>query len=537
MKRRDVFKFSSQELPAEAPKQPLLLLIVERPWVPLVIVAPGLALWFLAPMNHTTWFSLVFDAFGVFLGATYMFRLGPQSRREIPVHGPDFRRSSPYSTVLLGKKFGTEDIALIFAFAMIVYVSYFGHLGWPMATNWTSLVMCGVYAAVFDKDWTLRTHRLEMASLLLMISLTIAPPYMFSGRTNQIIFSPIFFVLCTMVSVGIGLMILAQRQKLLLEYERNNLETQMIESRISKEIARELHDSVAHEVAGITVLAQAARMLQQSGTSSPESLGQALESIESSSKRALDSIRKTVQSFNEGRATEFSPTPTAFHDVVKLIREFESAHSLQAAVDKAPGAERDFLLAPQDSTTKQSPRVIVEISPTAEKLTNSDSCEPLPGFVLPDSTCTTLYRIAAEALTNIHKHAPGSYVYICLRVSDKPTNVATRTKPTLDDGPLRHPYLLLNCERFLEDNRKLANSVPYPRVELFIFNSRSDREGREKHFIGRGTGMGHKNIVMRAKALNGAAYVGSYGMTPNAPKPNDSQQPGWLVFCSLPMTK
>lgn len=531
MKSKDPYTFSSQELPNIGPKQPLMLMIVERPWVPLVIVAPGLAQWFIAPTNHSTWFSLLVDAFGVFLGATYMFRLGPQSRRVAPERSPDFRHRS--SSMLLGKRLGIEDLAMLLAFTAIAYVSYFGQLGWPMATNWTALVMCGVFAAVFDKDWSLRTHRQEMLALVYMIALAVIPPYMFTNRTDQLLFSPIYYVICTMISVGIGLMILTQRQQLLLEYERNYLETAMAESRISKEIARELHDSVAHEVAGITVLAQAARMLQQSGTSSPESLEQALESIETSSKRALDSIRKTVQSFNEGRATEFAPTPTAYGNVIDLIREFESAHTLQATAETGGLFSAGLTPARGD----QSRHVVVDISTETENLANADSCEPVPGFPLADSVCTTLYRITAEALTNIHKHAPGAYVYICLRVSRGAPDSKLGAVASASDQPLKHPYYHINCDRFLEEHPKLSQAVGYPRIELFIYNSSSDREHRERHFIGRGSGMGHKNIVMRAKALNGAAFVGSYKAKLTTPNLNNHNQKGWLVFCTLPMEK
>lgn len=81
------------------------------------------------------------------------------------------------------------------------------------------------------------------------------------------------------------------------------------ESRLRErtELARELHDSVAHHVAAIAVQAQGARAL---ATRRPEVSAEALAAIEESASRALEEMRRVVGALRDDAAAERLPLGT-----------------------------------------------------------------------------------------------------------------------------------------------------------------------------------------------------------------------------------
>ncbi|MGY5130773.1 sensor histidine kinase [Streptomyces nigrescens] len=135
------------------------------------------------------------------------------------------------------------------------------------------------------------------------------------------------------------------------------------------EVARDLHDFVAHEVTGIVLEAQAAQLDEDSGPGEHRAL---LHRIEQAGLRALDSMDRTVATLREadGRTWE-EPPPTRLHglaDLPELIGRF--------AAMTAAGV-----------TLSLEDEVAGTLSREAED---------------------TAYRVVLEALTNVRRHAPGA---------------------------------------------------------------------------------------------------------------------------------
>jgi signal transduction histidine kinase len=124
------------------------------------------------------------------------------------------------------------------------------------------------------------------------------------------------------------------------------------------ELARELHDTVAHHVSAIAIQAQAGRALAETR---PASSVEALTVIESEATRALAEMRAMVRVLRNQQPADYSPQP------------------------RVPDLER---LA---GTTPAGPRVEVALS------------GDLAG--LPAEVDGAAFRIAREAVTNALQHA------------------------------------------------------------------------------------------------------------------------------------
>jgi signal transduction histidine kinase len=154
------------------------------------------------------------------------------------------------------------------------------------------------------------------------------------------------------LSVGIWWRYLDRRRLRLLEAVRRDERLQL---------ARELHDVVAHHVTGIVVQAQAARFV---GEDDPAELLPALARIESAATSALASMRR----------------------VVELLRAPDDVSAAAGAPESL-----DDLVARFGAN-----------GPAIELHTSVDFPDP----TWPPELSTTVYRIVQEALTNIARHAP-----------------------------------------------------------------------------------------------------------------------------------
>ncbi|HEX7164571.1 MAG TPA: histidine kinase [Trebonia sp.] len=153
------------------------------------------------------------------------------------------------------------------------------------------------------------------------------------------------------------------------------------------ELARELHDVVAHHVAGIVVQAQAARI---AAAKRPETLDATLAGIESAGNDALAAMRRVVSLLREdGDAAGRSPGPEQLTDLVGRFARHGPTVRLSL-----PGGD-------------------------------------LPAW--PPEVAATVHRIVQEALTNVILHAPDAAT-VSVSVGDGPSGLAVEV---VDDAPYR----------------------------------------------------------------------------------------------------
>jgi signal transduction histidine kinase len=140
---------------------------------------------------------------------------------------------------------------------------------------------------------------------------------------------------------------------------RETLEAIRREERL--ELARELHDDVAHHVTGIVVQAQAVRF---AGEQDPELLISALGSIESAGVNTLTAVRQ----------------------LVGLLRDLDDTRGVSPAPEPINQLVERF--------TRHGPPVDLRIP------------ADLTASGWPPPVASTVYRIVQEALTNVARHAP-----------------------------------------------------------------------------------------------------------------------------------
>ena len=150
------------------------------------------------------------------------------------------------------------------------------------------------------------------------------------------------------------------------------------------ELARELHDVVAHHVTGIVVAAQAAAVVART---SPDDVDRALAAIENAGTDALTAMRRMVGVLR-GQDTEGARTPGAeLAEVRTLVHRFDPEARL-VRLTGDPGLEH---------------------------------------AVLPPGVAATGYRVVQEALTNVRRHAPhASAVEVDIRIREEALLVSVR---------------------------------------------------------------------------------------------------------------
>jgi signal transduction histidine kinase len=133
---------------------------------------------------------------------------------------------------------------------------------------------------------------------------------------------------------------------------------EQVRLREREQLARELHDTVAHHVSAIAIQAQAGRTV---AASRPDAALDALEAIDEAASRTLDELRALVGALRDGEEPELAPQ-RGVADIERLAR------------------------APVDG-----PRVDVQLTG------DLDGLRPLLG--------AAIYRIAQESITNAIKHS------------------------------------------------------------------------------------------------------------------------------------
>jgi signal transduction histidine kinase len=232
------------------------------------------------------------------------------------------------------------------------------------------------------------------------------------------------------------------------------------------EIARDLHDFVAHDISGIVIQAQATRFVADQDHDL-DRLVAALERIEVAGLRALASMDRTVHMLHESDAAD-PRTP---------IREGSAAVPGNApAHAPLPGLTDLSELAEQFSAAGTA-TVRLDLAP--------DLAASVPGDL-----SATAYRIVAEALTNVRRHAPAA------------TTVTTTIRPS--DGSA------LEVTVINDGTSPVRASVP-----------RADRHG----------GFGLAGLTERVRALGGTLTAG-----PHSSQRGGGALDGWRVTALLPLT-
>ncbi|MEH0845713.1 sensor histidine kinase [Micromonospora sp. CPCC 205711] len=158
------------------------------------------------------------------------------------------------------------------------------------------------------------------------------------------------------------------------------------------ELARELHDVVAHHITGIVIQAQAAQLV---AGRDPQRVAASLAGIEAAGADALTSMRR----------------------VVGLLRDTDDA------VSSSAGPERlDALVA---RFQRQGPPVRLDA----------------PGHTAawPPEVTSTVYRIVREALTNVARHAPQAR-HVTITVTEQAREITVEVADDAPPSPVRAPH-------------------------------------------------------------------------------------------------
>ncbi|MGW7380621.1 sensor histidine kinase [Streptomyces sp. NPDC054794] len=157
-----------------------------------------------------------------------------------------------------------------------------------------------------------------------------------------------------------------------------------VRSREREQLARELHDTVAHHVSAMVIRAQAGRVV--AGTD-PAAAVEALEGVEEEGARTLEEMRAMVAALRDARAGAELTPPAGVADLERLVR--------------APGG-----------------RLRVDLGLDGELI------------ALPPAVDAAVYRIVQESVTNAMRHAVNA-TEVVVRVTGEPRRIRVTVR---DDG-------------------------------------------------------------------------------------------------------
>ena len=219
-------------------------------------------------------------------------------------------------------------------------------------------------------------------------------------------------VLVTSMALGVA----ARSQH---DHRRRRLEQAKAEERV--ELARELHDTVAHHVSAIAIQAQAGRAL---AASSPQSSVEALEVIETEASRTLAEMRAMVRVLRNQSPADYAPQAGV------------------ADLERLAGA------------SPAGPRVQVKLSGDVA--------------VLPAAVDAAVFRIAQEAVTNALRHAHNATL-VEVRVDGDPSSIRLTVRDDGDHIPGRTTAVRVRHHRHGragDPARRVLLGRPVPRAGL-----------------------------------------------------------------------
>lgn len=255
----------------------------------------------------------------------------------------------------------------------------------------------GLLVLIARVVWKTPRERLVPVAVALTATL-MALPFRASTIAAVLFTAPLGVLAAVAIGVGLYLRAVDARRSRTLAAARRD-------ERL--ELARDLHDFVAHHVTGIVVQAQAARFAAQSGAGqSPEQLDTMFGGIEKAGTEALTSMRR----------------------MVGLLRDAQDAGAADGDAGRTPGG--------QGPDGDGAPRPVGGLA-RVEEVVAAFSHPPAtlslsPGLGdLPPEVTTSVHRVVQESLTNARKHAADSTaVHVSVtRLADGSVEVAVR-----DDG-------------------------------------------------------------------------------------------------------
>lgn len=255
--------------------------------------------------------------------------------------------------VLLRRRFRLEGFALLFglSFAVSVIMGGINFAGAP-GTAETGAMLVLTIGVLRNVEPVRRAAVLAIVSLVVLMAEGGGRDYHSAGLA----FSFLLFAAWSMAA-GIG-------GYLRFQQERRTEAVHSVRRAERLELARELHDLVAHHITGIVVQAQAARTVAEM---KPDAVVPALDAIANAGAEALTSMRR----------------------LVSVLREQEEGA-------RTPGMTLADLRILTERFSQDGARVAFEIGQGVDERT------------LPREVLTTLHRVLQEALTNVRKHAPAT---------------------------------------------------------------------------------------------------------------------------------
>ncbi|WP_406491367.1 histidine kinase [Streptomyces sp. NBC_01604] len=174
------------------------------------------------------------------------------------------------------------------------------------------------------------------------------------------------------------------------------------------ELARDLHDYIAHHVTGMIVQANAALAVHQTA---PDKVEPILKNIARSGSETLASMRRLIHVLREEERG--GPRPgELMTELGRLVSDF-SATAMEDATASAKGT-----------------------GPTRAGQARLDVSAAARAVRLPPEVETSVHRMVQETLTNVRRHAPGAEVTVRLDADHAWLRVTTlNTAPTRRGAP------------------------------------------------------------------------------------------------------
>jgi signal transduction histidine kinase len=253
-------------------------------------------------------------------------------------------------------------ILLALSFASSVIIGIVGVTGRPGLAETGSLLIL----TVGGLRWMEPIRRGALFSLASMIALEASAGRLLQNGPSVTTGFSIFVAWSTATGIGAYLRFQLERRKEAVHSVRRA-------ERL--ELARELHDLVAHHITGIVVQAQAAKVVAEQ---KPEAVVPSLEAIANAGSEALTSMRRLVSVLRAEDEAARSPGST-FMDMRTMVERFSAG----------------------------GPKVAFDIG------------QGITDGTLPPEVMTTIHRVLQESLTNVRRHAPGTgWIEADLRLTD-----------------------------------------------------------------------------------------------------------------------